>query len=410
MSAIVLVTALAGAFAAQTSGQTVDQNAVKSKISEKAQELNKINQQILEQQKKLQETQTEKRSLSSEVKKLDTTLSQISLSIKSSEVAISKLDLELDDLHGNMTDAERDIRDKSAAVGDILRSIQDNDTDNALLVMMRNKTLSEGLLKIQSLMDLNQDLLVKIDDLRESHNRLKDAAAKTEDAKQQKENESENFKNRKIIAADLKSEKDALLRQTKQKESEYQKSLSDLEKRQNDIGAEIEAMEAQLRTKIDYSELPSGGVLLTPVSGPITQGYGSTAFAQKAYKGKWHNGYDYGAPIGTPIYAAADGTVVATDNQDAYCNKGAYGKYVAIRHDNGLATLYGHMSLQVAKEGQRVKRGQVIGYVGKTGFATGPHLHFTVYDAKTFRIGPSNYCGPKMPFGGDLNPGKYLAK
>jgi len=69
----------------------------------------------------------------------------------------------------------------------------------------------------------------------------------------------------------------------------------------------------------------------------------------------------------------------------------------------GLTTLYGHLSRIVVQKGDFVKRGQVIGYSGQTGYATGPHLHFTVYAKTTFYMGPSKVCGP-MPYGGDLNP------
>ena len=94
-------------------------------------------------------------------------------------------------------------------------------------------------------------------------------------------------------------------------------------------------------------------------------------------------------------------------NQDSYCYKGAYGKVVVINHTNNLTTLYGHLSRYIVAKGDIVQKGQVIGYSGKTGYATGPHLHFTVFAQPTFYVGPSRTCGP-MPFGGDLNPQRYL--
>jgi len=81
---------------------------------------------------------------------------------------------------------------------------------------------------------------------------------------------------------------------------------------------------------------------------------------------------------------------------------------VVIKHNNNLTTLYGHLSRIVAKTGDTVKRGDLIGYEGSTGYATGPHIHFTVYASPTFYMGSSKTCGP-MPFGGDLNPTLYLS-
>ena len=139
----------------------------------------------------------------------------------------------------------------------------------------------------------------------------------------------------------------------------------------------------------------------------MTQGYGATDFAKNGYQGHWHNGVDLAAAIGTPVLAAEDGTIMAAGNQDLYCRKGAYGRFIAINHTDNLTTLYGHLSRILVAKGDIVKRGQVIGYSGQTGYATGPHLHFTVYAQATFYMGISKACGP-MPYGGDLNPIGYL--
>ena len=112
----------------------------------------------------------------------------------------------------------------------------------------------------------------------------------------------------------------------------------------------------------------------------------------------------------------AKGEVINIGNQDLYCRGAAYGKFVVIKHSNNLTTLYGHMSGFAVSLGSKVERGQTIGYIGRTGWATGPHLHFTVFSSQTLspaRPGfpegaiASRVCGP-MPVGGDLDPTKYL--
>lgn len=109
----------------------------------------------------------------------------------------------------------------------------------------------------------------------------------------------------------------------------------------------------------------------------------------------FHAGLDFTAPIGTPIYATADGIV-----KEAGFSTGGYGNEVVINHGFGYETLYGHMSRVKAKAGQRVKRGEVIGYVGSTGKSTGPHCHYEVHK-NSVAVDPVYY------FYNDLSPEQY---
>jgi murein DD-endopeptidase MepM/ murein hydrolase activator NlpD len=85
-----------------------------------------------------------------------------------------------------------------------------------------------------------------------------------------------------------------------------------------------------------------------------------------------HKGVDYVAPMGTPMKAAGDGKIIFRNR------KGGYGKTIILQHGNKYTTLYAHLSRYARhlKEGSRVKQGQIIGYIGKSGLATGPHLHY----------------------------------
>jgi murein DD-endopeptidase MepM/ murein hydrolase activator NlpD len=89
---------------------------------------------------------------------------------------------------------------------------------------------------------------------------------------------------------------------------------------------------------------------------------------------KMHAGLDFTAPQGTPIYATADGVVTTSGNTG-----NGYGNHIVINHGYGYETLYGHMVRVKARSGQRVKRGEIIGYVGSTGKSTGPHCHYEVH-------------------------------
>ena len=116
-------------------------------------------------------------------------------------------------------------------------------------------------------------------------------------------------------------------------------------------------------------------------SGPVIAGYFSFPLPSGIITQGLHgwNAVDIGAPKGTSIYAAADGTVIVAKNNGGW--NGGYGNYVVIQHPNGTQTLYAHMSKVLVSQGDQVAQGDTIGKVGATGEATGPHLHFEVRGA-----------------------------
>ena len=103
---------------------------------------------------------------------------------------------------------------------------------------------------------------------------------------------------------------------------------------------------------------------------------------------KMHNGIDIGASYGTDILASADGVVTTVTN-----NEGGYGWYIVIYHGDGISTLYAHCSSTIARVGETVKQGQVIGLVGMTGAATGPHIHYEVR-VNGSPVDPLGYVSP----------------
>jgi murein DD-endopeptidase MepM/ murein hydrolase activator NlpD len=132
----------------------------------------------------------------------------------------------------------------------------------------------------------------------------------------------------------------------------------------------LAAADARIRSQLAATQgatdtTPSTQGLIWPVSGPVTSPFG--------YRwGRLHAGIDIAVPVGTPIHAAASGTVALAGWVDGY------GNYTCIDHGGGLATCYAHQSSLAVSVGTHVTQGQVIGYSGNTGHSTGPHLHFEV--------------------------------
>ena len=157
------------------------------------------------------------------------------------------------------------------------------------------------------------------------------------------------------------------------KRSEQKGALASTRKQEKAFIAEATALAAEdagIRGRLAAAQgatdtTPSARGLIWPVSGPVTSPFG--------YRwGRLHAGIDIGVPYGTPIHAAASGTVVLAGWT------GGYGNYTCIDHGGGMATCYGHQSSYAVSGGAQVSQGQVIGYVGNTGHSFGAHLHFEV--------------------------------
>ena len=121
---------------------------------------------------------------------------------------------------------------------------------------------------------------------------------------------------------------------------------------------------------------PAATAIAIPSRRPVEQMRLTSSFGTRSdpFNGRRarHNGIDIPGPIGTPIYATADGTVGRAQRL------GGYGNYVEIEHGNAMQTRYGHLSAIAVSSGQRIRRGDILGYMGSTGRSTGSHLHYEV--------------------------------
>jgi len=386
-------------------------------IRKKNEELKQINNQIQETQEQLEKSQEQGQTLKQEISKIDKQISQLNLNIRSSELTIEKLNLEIESLQYDILNAETNINQKKEAIITILRQLQQADEETPLTIFLKNSNLSDSFFELQGMKDLNNKLVLEISELQKFQVQLKSALEETTKKQQQVQNENQTLKNRKNINEDLKNTKQYLLTQTKNQEKNYQKQLTELQKQQAAIADEISKLEQTLEKDFNYSvfseKLP--GLLKWPItltkdggSGRLTQKYGETEYSY-FYHGNPHNGIDIGAPIGTPVYAASDGEVIAVDNNDqSLYAKYQYGKYILIKHRNNLATFYAHLSKQLVSVGDSVKKGDLIGYSGNTGFVTGPHLHFGVYWAPSIIMKSIPPARGLVPIGVTINPENYL--
>jgi murein DD-endopeptidase MepM/ murein hydrolase activator NlpD len=154
-------------------------------------------------------------------------------------------------------------------------------------------------------------------------------------------------------------------------------SLMQVRKQQDDLEGDLSDISQKIAEQLSAGTgaLPAGPIqagghgLIWPVNGPITSGYGPRNIGN-GYE--FHPGIDIGVPTGTPIRAAAAGTVTIAGPE------GGYGNYTCIDHGGGLSTCYGHQERFLVSTGQQVAQGQIIGLSDCTGYCLGPHLHFEV--------------------------------
>lgn len=170
-------------------------------------------------------------------------------------------------------------------------------------------------------------------------------------------------------------EQQALLDKVNHDIGKFEGELTALERESKKMEAEIAARQAS------SGERPSK--LAWPVNGPVTSPFGWRIHPIFGTK-KLHTGIDIGVGYGTPIKAASYGTVILAQRY------GGYGNATVVDHGGGLSTLYAHQSKIIVKVGQKVDLGQVIGYVGCTGYCTGPHLHFETRENGT-PVDPMKY-------------------
>ena len=159
-------------------------------------------------------------------------------------------------------------------------------------------------------------------------------------------------------------------------------ALGEVQSTQQKLEGDISGIQDQIQAQIQAAQasspaLPSGpvqgggsGILIWPVNGPIT-----SPFCEQRPWESCHPGIDIAVPSGTPIHAAAAGTVILEQSE---ASSGGYGNYTCIDHGGGLSTCYAHQQSFAVPQGAHVSQGQVIGYSDCTGLCFGPHLHFEV--------------------------------
>ncbi len=403
--------------AAQTASE------IQAQINEQNAQIAALNKEIAQYQTQLNNTTKQKNTLQNKINQLDLQRKQLQASVNVTQKQINTTQLQIQQLEAGIETKEGSIAVNQSGLAESIRRLSQAEDRSLALAVLSNDTMTDAWQDLDAHEVLQEAVQSEIEVLSTEKEQLTVTKTSAEDKKKELDQQKRKLVTQQgALDATRKAQAD-LLSETKSQESNYQQILAKKKAQQQSFEASLLDLQSKLQYTINPDQItPAGkGVLRWPLdSVRVTQTFGNTAFARSgAYNGKGHNGIDLAAPIGTPLKAALSGTVIGTGNTDAVRGCYSFGKWVMIKHGNGLATMYAHLSQIGVTTGQSVATGQLIGYTGETGYATGPHLHFGVYVSSATQIvtlgsatksssACSNAVMPVVPLSGYLNPMSYL--
>lgn len=370
-----------------SSADTIDQIQAKIDLANKNRK--QLEDEIAKYQEQLKVVGDQKVTLQSTIKSLDVSTSKITTEVKLTETNINKTSYTIEDTGLKIQDKEKQITKGNEAIKIALKKIEETDTQSLWEVVLSNQNFFDIWNEVESIIQIQSKIGDQVATVKDVKTSLEEAKANLEQKKKELEDYTKELSDKKQVLLSTKKEKSTLLSETKNTEANYQKLLKENLAKKEALDQEINQFESQLRMAIDPKSFPPAGkgILAWPLDYVyITQNFGKTSDSGRLYTSGTHNGVDFRAAVGTAIKSSGNGVVEGVGDTDIVCPGASYGKWVFIRYDNGLASLYGHFSHISAKQGQIVKTGDVIGYSGNTGYSTGPHLHMSVYAGQGVKI------------------------
>ncbi|OGZ97883.1 MAG: hypothetical protein A2679_01130 [Candidatus Sungbacteria bacterium RIFCSPHIGHO2_01_FULL_54_26] len=421
------------AFPLAVRGETIDE--LKRSIRERNDEIKHLEEAAKKFRDEITVQQGRAKTLSGELVRIDRLIGGLKNDITLTERKISARALEIGVLGSEIKEKEISVDRLQLGLGAALRVVSQRDEEPMVRVLAKRPRLSDFLQELDHFSSLEIKMLGSIDALRDVRQELEAQKGEAEEKKVLLEDLKFELRDRKVAQEGEKRTRAELLIATKNQEKKYQELVQEAEKKRAALEQEIHTIEEKIRITIDPSLLPSrgSGVFASPLPKPIlatcaktmtqdratnclTQYFGYTSFAASGgYNGSGHNGVDFRADTSTTVFAAEKGTVTAIGDTDIGCRRASYGKWILVRHPNNLSTLYAHLSSIGVSAGDTVERGGRIGSSGMSGYATGPHLHFSVFATQGVRVENirSRVCGTTMTVpisavNAYLNPLDYL--
>lgn len=362
---------------------------LKAQIEEKNNQIKKLDDEIKQTNIELNNTGIQKVTLQSTIKTLDLTQRKINTDLSLTQVKITKTQLTIEQLQNEIDIATKNIATNKTALGNMIKIMNVNDSQSLVLNVLSSDNISNIWKDLDNIQNIQEQIKLKSDQLRTLTDELETKQGKTKVQKTELVGLKQDLTGKKLAVVETKQEKATLLAQTKNKEQAYKDLIKAKEILKAQFEKDLYDYESQLNIEIDIAGYPKAkhGIISWPLDKVIiTQEFGKTVAAKKLYTSGSHNGVDFGASVGTRVKSVLGGVVVGTGNTDIYPGCYSFGKWVMVDHQNGLSTIYGHLSAILVTKGIKVSTGDILGYSGNTGYTTGPHLHLSLYATQGVRI------------------------
>ncbi len=352
------------------------------------------NSQIQQKKEELNNIQEEKSDTMKQVEDLTNQISNYQSQIDELDTKITDLNNQISEAEDNLNKAQEDYTQKENILKERLVVFYEAGETSYLDVLLSSDSLTDlisSYYMISVITDKDTELLQEI-----------------QEQKQQIETDKQNLENNKAELANskaskesmtaqletVKKEKDSYAAQLSEDEKQTQAEIDQLQADNEKISKQLAEAEARYQKQLEElkkkqssgsssSSSSAGGNYVSGGSGYLQRPVKSGVITTQMYysSGRYHGAIDYGVPIGTTVYAAADGVVLSATHLTT-----SYGNYIVIQHANGLRTWYAHGNgVFYVSPGDTVSKGQPIMQSGNSGNSTGPHLHFEV------RVPPYNY-------------------
>lgn len=366
--------------------QANDIDDLQREISSRRSQIDSINKRIDEYRSELDRLSGQQNSLENDIALIENQAALTELDIQATEAEMEAAQLHLDLLDEQIRRQTAQIKTQRGMLRSMLFELHRSSDISMIELVFSSRDFNDLFSSIEYLGALSNNLNSTVEETKKSRIELEGSREEQQGQIEMLEELEGQLTARIATLETQKRAIDILLDETRNSESNYQNLLTDLRAEQQSVNSRVSQLQRELENRLSDSDEPinfSDTSMVCPVDSYVT----TAIFNDPTYPWRHlfeHSGLDMAAPTGTPVRSATSGVVAWTRTISSY------GNYIVVIHDNGLSTLYAHLSGFNTAADRFVSKGEVIGYIGSTGFSTGPHLHFEVRK-NGIPVNPQNY-------------------